>query len=156
MSDNIEHFDVDSEEFADSPKGLRDAYKALQKKYAETAKERDGFRSKVNESALAGVLTGFKNPERVKRDLLSDGIDPLDTEAVQSWIGENGDDYARGSASPADDEQPAQPSLAEQYQRLNPTGIKKPSDQALADAIKSIPDDLSADQVAARLREIGA
>ena len=44
--------------------------------------------------ALGDVLAGFKNPERVKRDLLSDGIDPLNREVVEKWLGENGDDYA--------------------------------------------------------------
>ena len=157
MGDNNEHIDVDSDEFESAPKALRDAYKQLQKKFGEVVKERDGFRNRVNESALADVLTGFKNPARVRKDLLNDGIDPLDTEAVQGWISEYGDDYARGDSTPSA-ETTADPTgdLAAGYQRLNTTGLRKPSDQSLLDAINSLPDDLPADQMAARLRELGA
>lgn len=103
MTDNFAQIDVDSDEYLDAPKALRDAYKKLQDRYGTVTQERDTLKNQVTASALSSVLTGFKNPERVKRDLLADGIDPLDSSAVQGWLGENGDDYAKGGEAPAPD-----------------------------------------------------
>lgn len=109
MSDNNWDIDVDSEQFEDAPKALRDAYKNLKKQFGSVTTERDDFRGKWQSLAIAGSLSdqNFKNPERVKRDLLSDKVDLSDTEAVKSWLSENGDDYARGEggASQATTEQ---------------------------------------------------
>lgn len=99
----IQHIDVDSNEFEDAPKGLRDYAKQLRKQLESVTSERDTFRNQVQSQAVGSVLAdkGFKNPKRVERDLLNDGIDPLDKSAVESWLSENGDDYAKGTEAPA-------------------------------------------------------
>lgn len=101
MSDNFQHIDVDSDEYLDAPKALRDAYKQLKARYTDTVSDRDALKGQLTATALSDVLKGFKNPERVKRDLLAEGVDPLNTEAVQSWLGSNGDDYAKGEGAPS-------------------------------------------------------
>ncbi|MDP9820485.1 hypothetical protein [Nocardioides massiliensis] len=119
MSDAIEHIDLDSDEYADTPRALRDAYKKLQDRLKDISSERDTLRTQMQASALSGVLTGFKNPERVKSALLSDKVDPLNTEAVTEWIEANGDDYAKASTEPGT--QPAasgQPDPAAPYGQL--------------------------------------
>lgn len=98
---DIQHIDVDSDEFEGTPRALRDHVKRLQKALTEKDQVISGFQSERADTALADVLAGFRNPKRVKSDLLSDGIDPLDSEAVKTWMESNGDDYARGEA-PAD------------------------------------------------------
>lgn len=134
MSDNNQHIDVDSDEYLDAPKALRDAYKRLSSQVKELSSERDTLKNQVTASALSGVLGEFKNPERVKRDLLADKIDPLDTEAVNRWIESNGDDYARGQATPA----PSTPDAsedAEAHRRLRSTdGLTAPADMSKIEA----------------------
>ena len=117
---DIQHIDVDDEQFEDAPQGLRDYVKKLQKANETLRTERDGFRNQISESALGDVLAGFKNPGRVKTDLLSDGVDPLDNEAVSKWLETNGDDYARGEQAPAAPESEVQDETqVPDYDRLN-------------------------------------
>ena len=108
MSDNIQHIDVDSDEFEGTPKALREHVKKLQK----ALEARDATIGQFKEQVIGSVLgdAGFKNPSRVKKDLLGDGIDPLDADAVKAWIAENGDDYAR--SAPNSDTEQEQPGAA--------------------------------------------
>jgi hypothetical protein len=117
---DIQHINVDDEQYEDAPQGLRDYVKKLQKQNETLRTERDGFRNQISESALGDVLAGFKNPGRVKTDLLSDGVDPLDNEAVTKWLETNGDDYARGEQTPAAPESEVQDETqVPDYDRLN-------------------------------------
>lgn len=117
---DIQHINVDDEQYEDAPRGLRDYVKQLQKANETLRAERDGFRNQISESALGDVLAGFKNPGRVKTDLLSDGVDPLDNEAVSKWLETNGDDYARGEQPPAAPEAETQAEVeVPDYDRLN-------------------------------------
>lgn len=113
MSDDIKHIDVESEEFEDAPKALRDYVKKLQTQNRNLRTERDDARGQFAARAVADVLDGkgFKNPERVKRDILADGIDPADKAAVEGWLSENSDDYARAEAAPLE-ETPGEPAPA--------------------------------------------
>ena len=115
---SIQHIDVDSEEFEDAPKALRDHVKKLQKELGDLSSDRDKWRTQVQSQALGSVLAdqGFKNPDRVKRDLLADQIDPLDTAAVETWLAANGDDYAKGQAAQA--ATPVQDQNAQQLQAI--------------------------------------
>lgn len=120
MSDNIKHLDLDSEEFESAPRALRQYAEKLKKTLDAANQTITGFREKETDSALGEVLTGFKSPAKVKRDLLTDGIDPLDNEAVAAWIEQNGDDYARGEgAAPVATSDPATAEAAAGYDRLN-------------------------------------
>lgn len=101
MTDNFAHLNVDDDEFESAPRALRDAYKKLQKAYGSAEQTITELRDTQTSTALSGVLAGFKNPERVKSAMLSDKIDPLDSEAVQAWLGDNGDDYAKAPDAPA-------------------------------------------------------
>lgn len=131
MTDDIQHIDLDAPEFDGTPKSLRDAYKALQDRYKTVVTERDTYKGQATSAALGDVLAGYKNPERVKRDLLSDSIDPLNREAVEKWLGENGSDYARGDGAPA----PAVPSEdAAAHQRLQQTELTSPADMTAFEA----------------------
>lgn len=156
MSD-IQHIDVDSDEFEGTPKALRDHVKQLQKRLTEVSTERDGLRGQITESALSGVLTGFKNPDRVKSALLADKVDPLDTEAVTKWIEGNGDDYAKAEANP-NPATPTQPDpQADAYQAFTPGGGYRPAgDLTKLDAIAAKLDaNASPEEVAAAIREAG-
>lgn len=140
MSDDIKHIDTESEEWENTPKTLRDQVKKLQ----DALKQRDeaitGLKSTAAESALGGVLAGFKNPGRVKRDLLADGIDPLDSSAVETWMKDNGDDYARGTTEPAPPEQQpeaATPDLQSQWDRLQIPGSQNPAALEKTEAVFS-------------------
>lgn len=139
MSDN-QYIDVESDEFIDAPKALRDAYKKLQKAHTETVQEREALRGQLTATALTDVLGGFKNPERVKRDLLSDKVDPLDSEAVSKWLESNGDDYARGAAS-SDQSQTTTSENSEEaaaHERLQSTGdLRSPASMTKFEAAKA-------------------
>lgn len=142
MSDNLKYIDVDSEEFEDAPRSLREHVKKLQKALDSEREAHTSTRNRLASRAVSDVLAdkGFKNPKRVERDLLADQIDPLDTEAVDRWLAENSDDYARGEAAPA--AEPESASVPEdqkqQLQRMNvsdvpPAGGLSKWEQALAE-----------------------
>ena len=150
---DIQYIDVDAPEFDGSPKALRDHVAKLQEALKATSAERDTYRGQATAAALGDVLAGFKSPKRVERDLLSDGIDPLNKEAVEKWLGENGDDYARGEGSPA----PAVPSEeAAAHQRLQQTELTSPADMSKFEAAKAeITADMSGEQIQAVYRKHG-
>lgn len=101
MSDSIQHIDVDSDEFSEAPKALRDHVKKLQKQLGELSTENGGLRQQITARAIDEVLAdkGFKNPARVQRDMLADQIDPADKAAVDNWLTANADDYARAAGT---------------------------------------------------------
>lgn len=153
MTDNIQYIDVDAPEFDGSPKALRDHVAKLQDALKATTAERDTFRGQATAAALGDVLAGFKSPKRVERDLLSDGIDPLNREAVEKWLGENGDDYARGEGSPA----PAVPTdEVAAHQRLQQTELTSPADMSKVEAaMAEITPDMGGEQIQAVYRKHG-
>lgn len=103
MTDAIRHIDLDHEDFEDAPKALRDYAAKLKKQLEAKDAEVNTLRGQVASRAVADVLgdKGFKNPKRVEKDLLADGVDPLDKSAVDGWLAEYGDDYARSEGAPA-------------------------------------------------------
>lgn len=123
MSDDIQHIDVDSDEWENTPRALRDQVKKLQKALNETRERSDGYRTQLTERALGDVLAEqkFKNPSKVQKDLIADGIDPLNGDAVREWITANADDYARGEGTtPAPEPTPDQhATLADDFARLD-------------------------------------
>jgi hypothetical protein len=154
---DIQHIDVDSDEFEGTPRALRDYAKKLQKALETVSKERDGFRDQVTSGALGNVLTGFKNPERVKSALLTDKVDPLDSEAVSKWIEENGDDYAKAEANPnpVATEQPSPDEAAFAALQLG-NAYRPAGDLTKLDAmIASLPPDATPEQVASAARAAG-
>ena len=160
MSDNLKHIDVDDDEFEDTPKALREYVKKLQAQNKDLAKERDDVRGQVASRAVADVLAdkGFKNPERVKRDLLADSIDPLDTNAVNAWLTSNGDDYARAAGAPEgeqppSDEPPAE--VAQGYSQLQVPGSAPGSSDKLALVLSKITPEMDGAAVAKLYAEHG-
>lgn len=158
MSDAIKHLDLDSEDFEDAPRALRDYARNLKKQYEQAVAERDGVRKQLASKAVSEVLgdKGFKNPKRVERDLLADGIDPLDNSAVEAWLADNSDDYARvdGSAASTPDappaESPEQAAIRQAYEQLTAAtgGMHAPADLSKFDAANlEITPDMSPDQV---------
>lgn len=156
MSDEIKYIDVDDEQFEDAPRALRDAYKALARQHKEATSELGQARKTIASHALGDVLgnQGFKNPKRVEKDLLGDGIDPLDKSAVESWLGEYGDDYAKaesaGEPNAAQQQQQIDPAIAAGHQSLNGLGdaVRQPTDVSKLDKAKAeITDDMSPEQV---------
>ena len=134
MTDDIQHIDIDAPEFDGTPRALREHVAKLQAANKALASERDTFRGQATQAALGDVLAGYKNPERVKRDLLSDSIDPLNREAVEKWLGENGSDYARGDSGTA----PAVPSEeVAAHQRLQQTDLTDPADMTKFEAAQA-------------------
>ena len=125
MSDKLQHIDIDSEEFEDAPRALREYAKQLKRQLETVQTDLGKANKQLASRAISDVLKdkGFKNPKRVERDLLADEIDPHDGKAVEEWLAANGDDYARGETAPvsepqADDNR----ELAQQYDRLNVGG----------------------------------
>lgn len=146
MSDNTQHIDVDSDEFEGTPKALRDRVKRLQKQNSDLAQQITGLQGELTATALSDVLTGFTKPERVKSALLADGIDPLNREAVDGWLKDNGDDFARAAGNPAapttDQTQPDERQA--QRDALNAvTQIGQPGAPDGLAKIKAVPADLS-------------
>lgn len=155
MTDNFAHLDVDAEEFDSAPRALRDAYKKLQKSYNEQGQQITDLREKQTASALSGVLAGFKNAERVKRDLLADKVDPLDNEAVTKWLEANGDDYARAQtpADPVTDEETEQ---VADYGRINAPGqVGQPAIANQEQVLANAPKDASPAELAAYFAKNG-
>lgn len=157
MTDTFQHIDVDSDEFLDAPKALRDHVKRLQQINTRLTETNTDLSGRLTATALTDVLSEFKNPERVKRDLLSDKIDPLDSEAVKQWLGSNGGDYARGAggSNPSTDN----PALAEDAaasQRINSTDLTSPADMTKWEAAKAeITEDMDGAAVKAVYRKHG-
>ncbi len=130
---DIQHINVDDEQWDGTPRALREHVDKLQKALKERDQQISGLREQQTASALSDVLAGFKNPERVKRDLLGDKVDPLSSEAVSEWLKSNADDYARTTETPAD---PVQNVEDEDPQVPDFGGINAPGqigDPALAD-----------------------
>lgn len=140
MTDNIQHIDVDSDEFLDTPKALRDHVKKLQSALTRSNERVTELTGQVTATALTDVLAGYKNPERVKRDLLSDKVDPLNSGAVQQWLQQNGDDYAKGEATPATTApDPKLEAEAAAHQQIANTGagLRQPADMSKVQAAQA-------------------
>lgn len=153
MTDDIQHIDIDAPEFDGSPKALRDHVKRLQEAHKALQQERDTYRGQATAAALGDVLAGFKNPERVKRDLLSDSIDPLDKSAVEKWLGENGADYARGDSGTAS---PVNSEDAAAHQQLQQTELTNPADMTKFEAAQAeITPSMTGDEIKAVYRKHG-
>lgn len=159
MSDAIKYIDVDDEQFEDAPKALRDAYKALARQHKEVTTEAGQLRQKVASFALGDVLgtAGFKNPKRVEQDILRDGIDATDKTAVEAWLADNADDYAKAEQEPQEptpDQQqqltPEQQAAAAAFAALQSTqgSLRQPADLSKLDLAKSeITPDMTKEQV---------
>lgn len=159
---DIKFIDVDDEQFEDAPKALRDAYKSLRKQAETLITERDGALKQVASRAIADVLAdkGFKNPKRVERDLLSDKIDVSNKDAIEAWLEENGDDYAKGEAAPVETPEATaeQQALAAGHQQLQAAGaqIRDTSGMTpLARATAELPENPTPEQVKAAYAKAG-
>ena len=158
MSDAIQHLDLDSDEYYDAPKALRQYAEKLKKALDSTTKELTTVRGQVAAQAIGEVLSGqgFKNPKRVEKDLLADGVDPLDKSAVEGWLAEFGDDYAKGQVA-----QPETPSVPDEevaaHQALNlGAEFRQPADMTKVEAaVAELPTDATPDQVIAHFRAKG-
>lgn len=146
MSDDYKYIDVDDEQWDGTPRALREALDKAQKALKERDRQITEFRDQQAASALSDVLAGFKNPERVKRDLLAEKVNPLDNEAVTKWLEANADDYARAQApaeTPVDTTTEETPSVPD-YRRLNaPAEVGEPVNGDKAQVLKAAPKDLS-------------
>jgi hypothetical protein len=150
MSDKIEHIDVDSDEYIDAPKDLRAYVKKLQQANTRLAETNTDLSGRLTANALTGVLQEFKNPERVKRDLLSDKVDPLNSEAVSKWLSENAGDYARGEGASSQSQGPAADEAeAAAHARLAAgTEFKQPGDMTKLEAASAeITSDMTGEQI---------
>lgn len=156
MTDAIKHIDLDHEDFEDAPKALRDYAAKLKKQLEAKETEVSTLRTQVASRAVADVLgdKGFKNPKRVEKDLLADGVDPLDKSAVDGWLAEYGDDYARATqenaaATPEQNEE-AQALAAAHAQLSAPGELRSAADMSKWDLAQSeITQDMNGEQVAA-------
>ncbi|MGH3628778.1 MAG: hypothetical protein ACRDRL_15260 [Sciscionella sp.] len=124
MSDDFQYIDVDSEDFEDAPRALREHVKKLQSRDRELNSELGKVREQVVAHSLSDALNGkgFKNPERVKRAIMADKIDVGDSNAVNSWIESNGDDFARAVVEEPEAEPVADDADRGDYESLNVGG----------------------------------
>lgn len=145
MSDDIQHIDVDADEWQGTPRALREQVDKLQKALKTANQKITGFESERVETALSGVLTGYRNPGKVKADILRDKVDPLDDEAVAKWLKDNGDDYARDEQAPVDPSSAEeQPDPQADRAKLDAVAQIGQSGAANAEAlVASVPKDLS-------------
>jgi hypothetical protein len=138
VTDNIQHIDVDGDEYLDTPKALRDHVKKLQQINQRLTETNADLSGRVTASALNGVLSEYKNPERVKRDLLTDKVDPLNSEAVTAWLEKNGSDYARGEGAPAQTSTRATDDEVAAHQRIASGGdLRTPADMSKLEAAQA-------------------
>lgn len=165
MSDAIEHINLDSDDYADAPRALREYAQKLKRELQKTAEDRDTLRGQLQGTALKDVLTGFKNPQRVQSALLADKVDPLNSEAVTSWLQDNGDDYAKVTGEPGQpngeeqqQQQPARQSLADQYAAMRSLdgSVRADADLTKVDAVKEqITADMRGEDVIRLINENG-
>lgn len=161
MTDAIKHIDLDDEQFEDAPRALRE-YAAKLKKALEAAQGEAGqLRTQLATRSLSDVLgnKGFKNPKAVEKSLLADKVDPLDTSAVEAWLAENADDFAKADGAPAvsepvqeqqqTPEQAAQAAAFGQMQAAQ-ASLHQPADMSKLDlALSEITPDMNGEQVLA-------
>lgn len=151
MADNLTHIDVDSDEYDDAPKALRDYVKKLQKQNESLSTELDGVRGREASRAVSDVLAdkGFKNPKRVERDLLGDSIDPLDIGAVEAWLAENSGDYAQTETAPESvDPGSEQDADAQRQAQLNSLNVEPGGGLTKLEQVQaSLPDNPTSEQV---------
>ena len=162
MSDNIQHLDLDDDEFLDAPRALRDYVKKLQKQNQNLSTELSTANGKLASQALGEVLSGYKNPKRVERDLLADKIDPNDKAAVDRWLSEFGDDYAKGEASAQAPAQPETPVADDQEQAAHrqlqqaASDLTSPADMTKLEAAQAeITSEMTGAQVVEVMRKHG-
>lgn len=130
MSDNYEYdegyYDDEQEQEANGPRALREELKKLKAALAAERKKSEKLQTSVVERSVADVLAGqnFKNPVAVKKAILADGVDATDAEALQSWLTENGDDYAKAASTGGNEEQPApvDSQVVQNHDKLNVPG----------------------------------
>jgi hypothetical protein len=159
MTDNIENIDLDSEEYATAPTGLRDHAKALKAQLAEARKQISAYQ----DAALGNVLTqaGFANPGRVRSAILADKVDLADQAKINEWIAANGNDFARGPVAPAEPPAPEQPDYSEQaaaqhqIQTLQTFGQPSGGRTAFEAAAAEITDRMTPDEVWAKFQQHG-
>jgi hypothetical protein len=155
VSDTIQHINVDDDQWDGTPSALRDHVKRLQKELKSRDEQISSLRDQQTSAVLSDVLAGFKNPERVKRDLISDKVDPLDSEAVTEWMKSNADDYARSTGSADNPQEDQQQELPDQ-RRLNAPGEQgQPAGSNKLAELDSMPADLSPQQTAQWLIDHG-
>lgn len=95
MSDDIRHLNLDHQDFAEAPPALLDHVRKLKKQFDAINAEVAELRGLATTQALSDALGDFRSPAKVERQLLADGVDPLDRSAVDGWLKEYGEDYAR-------------------------------------------------------------
>lgn len=146
MSDEIRYIDTDHEDFEDAPPSLRDAYKKLAKAHQAVTKDLADTRAQTASRLVADVLAdkNFKNPERVKKAFLEDGIDPLNQSAVDGWLAANGDDYAKNASAPAEGQENESATVSnetqQQYQQLQVQGQPAGNDKLAAATAEITPE----------------
>lgn len=170
MSDNLEDFETDT---TDGSK-LRKQLEAALKKNRDLETQVENFSKAERERQVNGVLgdKGFKNPKRVSRDLLADNIDPADTTAVEKWLEENGDDYAKATQSTEEpkpeaqqqtqqEQEPVQSAVPQEivdsYQRLsNISQAANPQHASALDQVRQeVTKDMTREQVLEKLKAQG-
>lgn len=158
MSGNWD-IDVDHEDYEDAPRALRDAYKQLKKQLGTVTTERDDYKGKWQSKSANDALSEFefKNPKRVSKDLIADGVDLTDTDAVKAWVAENGDDYAKGAGTGStvqtdetDAEAAARSQIQDAASQVQPAGGDK-----MKAALAEITDDMTTEQVMGVYRKHG-
>lgn len=148
---DIEHIDITAPEYASAPRGLRDYVKTLQEALQASNAELDSYRTQAAEAVLTDALAGYRNPDKVQRDLLSDSIDPLDREAVKGWLAENGDDYARHGLNLG-----AFAEEAAAHQRLQQADLTSPADMTrLEAAMAEVTPEMTGDDIKAVYKKHG-
>ena len=90
MSDAFQYIDVDSEQFEDAPKALRDAYNKLKKRAQDQDAELGSFRSEKTQATASDVLKAKGYDPKAAKFLIQSGVDLSSESAVDSWLAEDG------------------------------------------------------------------
>lgn len=163
--DDLYDDDYDTDESSGS--SLRAQLERALKENKKLKASNDKFRKAESERQAKEVLTdqGFKNPKRVAKDLIADGVDLTDSEAVSEWLQENGDDYAKVQTQQSEtadddtddttDEPVVDEQTASDYARLNQTQrMATPAQRTkLEQALAQLSDDASPEEVQRVFRE---
>lgn len=98
-------FDFEDEQDAPKgPKGLREAYDALKKKYGDLEAAHREVSGQVTERNLKDVLEGKGLRPALARVMKADGVDVADAAAIETWLNTpaNQEDFAFSLAAEGD------------------------------------------------------
>lgn len=155
-------YEYDDEFDTNSGSGLRKQLEKTLKRVEAAEKRAAEAESKLAEKNATDALTAKGYPAAVARLAVKDGVDIANKEALENWLTENGDVFAKPSAEPQNQEQEQEPDPADDIPEgvesayRNVGNIHAAASPAMVNrmeaALAAIPEDATKEQVRAALK----